>query len=208
MDYKEWLGYIASLIVLISLLMSSVKKLRWINLVGSLTFAVYGFLIEALPVAVMNTGIVGINIYYLFQMYRKNDYFTLTALDKEKAYFDYFMSFYKQDMETFITESYDIKDPELTKFFVLRNTVPAGVFVGKKVKDDEMHIYVDYATPQYRDFKIANYLFEQQKQVFMDLGVKKLSTHPGTEKHQKYLTKMGFVKYEQNNQITFVKELK
>lgn len=62
MDYKEWLGYIASLIVLISLLMSSVKKLRWINLLGSLTFAVYGFLINALPVAVMNAGIVGINI--------------------------------------------------------------------------------------------------------------------------------------------------
>ena len=207
MDFKEWLGYIASLIVLISLLMSSVKKLRWINLVGSLTFAVYGFLIGALPVAVMNTGIIGINIYYLMQMYKKNDYFTLTALDQEKDYFEYFMSFYKKDIETFITESYDLKDPQLTKFFVLRNTVPAGVFIAKKTKDDELHIYVDYATPQYRDFKIADFLFEQQKQVFMDLGIKKLTTHPGTEKHQKYLTKMGFVKIVQNNQTMFIKEI-
>ncbi len=208
MDYKEWLGYIASLIVLISLLMSSVKKLRWINLLGSLTFAVYGFLINALPVAVMNAGIVGINIYYLIQMYRKTDYFTLTSLDREKDYFEHFMSFYQKDMASFITESYDLKDPNLIKLFVLRNTIPAGVFVGKKVSNDILHVYVDYATPQYRDFKIAKYLFEQQKHVFLNLGVQKLTTHPGTEKHQKYLIRMGFNKVEENNQITFVKEFK
>ena len=35
----EWIGYIASLIVLVSLLMSSIKKLRWINLFGALMWA-------------------------------------------------------------------------------------------------------------------------------------------------------------------------
>jgi hypothetical protein len=41
--YLEYIGYVASLIVLISLLMSSVKRLRWINMIGSLIFGAYGF---------------------------------------------------------------------------------------------------------------------------------------------------------------------
>jgi hypothetical protein len=208
MDYKEWLGYLASLIVLISLLMSSVKKLRWINMIGSLTFAVYGFLIDALPVAVMNTGIVAINIYYLVQMYRKNDYFTLTPLDKEKDYFEYFMAFYKEDIKTFITESYDLKDDSLIKLFVLRNTVPAGIFVAKKTSPNQMHVYIDYVTPSYRDFKIGEYLFNTQKKYFVEQGIQSLITHPGTEKHEKYLQKMGFTKKSENNQTLYIKEIK
>ncbi|WP_138417511.1 YgjV family protein [Aquibacillus sediminis] len=69
-DWLEWLGYLASFIVLVSLLMSNILKLRWINLLGSGLFSLYGFLIGALPVGFMNLGIVFINIYYLVQLYR------------------------------------------------------------------------------------------------------------------------------------------
>ncbi|WP_047985647.1 YgjV family protein [Ornithinibacillus californiensis] len=69
-EWLEWLGYLASLIVLISLLMSSIKKLRWINMIGSSLFSLYGFLIGALPVGIMNLGIVFINIYYLVKLSR------------------------------------------------------------------------------------------------------------------------------------------
>ncbi|GGA89890.1 YgjV family protein [Ornithinibacillus halotolerans] len=69
-NWLEWLGYLASLIVLISLLMSSILKLRWINMIGSGLFSLYGFLIGALPVGIMNLGIVFINLYYLVKLYR------------------------------------------------------------------------------------------------------------------------------------------
>ncbi len=72
-NWLEWLGYLASLIVLVSLLMSSIVKLRWINLLGSSLFSLYGFMIGALPVGFMNLGIVFINIYYLIQIYRTNE---------------------------------------------------------------------------------------------------------------------------------------
>ena len=77
-NWLEWLGYLASLIVLISLLMSSIVKLRWINLVGSSLFSLYGFLIGALPVGFMNFGIALINIYYLIQIYRTKENPNLT----------------------------------------------------------------------------------------------------------------------------------
>ncbi|MEL7596968.1 MAG: lactate dehydrogenase [Clostridiaceae bacterium] len=74
-NWLEWLGYLASLIVLISLLMNSILKLRWINLVGSGIFSLYGFLIGALPVGFMNLGIVLINIYHLVKIYHSKEYF-------------------------------------------------------------------------------------------------------------------------------------
>ena len=51
-DIKIWLeimGYTASIIVFFSLLMSSIIKLRWYNLLGASLFSLYGFLIGALP---------------------------------------------------------------------------------------------------------------------------------------------------------------
>lgn len=74
-NWLEWLGYLASLIVLISLLMNSIIKLRWINLLGSSIFSLYGFLIGALPVGFMNLGIVLINIYHLVKIYHSKEYF-------------------------------------------------------------------------------------------------------------------------------------
>lgn len=192
MGITEWIGYLASLIVLISLLMSSVKKLRWINLIGSVIFAVYGVLITAIPVAVMNGGIVAINMYYLYQMYQKKDYFRISKMETSSTYYQEFLNFYKEDINTFFTESYDMNDASLLKIFILRNMQPAGLFVGKKHDDASLEIYLDYVISAYRDFKVGDYLFNQQKSFFTEQGITRLWTHPGTEKHQKYLARMGF----------------
>ncbi len=199
----EWLGYIASLIVLISLLMSSVKRLRWINLGGSLLFAVYGFLIGALPVGIMNAGIVTINIYYLFQMYAKKDYFKLLPI-KDTIYYNHFMNLHITDMRSFMDVENHLEDEKYEKIFILRNTVPAGVVVGMAKDKKTFEILIDYVTPQYRDFKIGMFLYEEQKEYFISQGYQTLITKPGNLKHQKYLKKMGFV--SKDNEY-FIKEI-
>ncbi|PKK98856.1 MAG: hypothetical protein CVV57_05070 [Tenericutes bacterium HGW-Tenericutes-2] len=199
----EWLGYVASLIVLISLLMSSVKRLRWINLAGSLLFAVYGFLIGALPVGFMNAGIVVINVYYLVQMYAKKDYFNLLPI-KDTSYYDHFMNSHITDMRSFMDVENHLKDDKYEKIFILRNTVPAGVVVGIAKDKKTFEILVDYVTPAYRDFKIGKFLYDDQKDYFISQGYQTLITKPGNLKHQKYLKKMGFI--SKDNEY-FYKEL-
>lgn len=65
----EWVGYLASLAVLISFTMKDLTKLRMINGVGCLLFVIYGFLMPTLrvglPIIITNLAILGINIYYL-----------------------------------------------------------------------------------------------------------------------------------------------
>ena len=75
----EWVGYLASVVVAISLMMSNIKKLRWWNLIGAALFVAYGLAIGALPVALVNFFIVLIDAFYLVKLYRVST----VSLDKD-----------------------------------------------------------------------------------------------------------------------------
>jgi hypothetical protein len=188
----DWIGYIASLIVLISLLMSSIKRLRWINLVGALIFGIYGFLIGSIPTGVMNVGIVVIDIYFLAKIYLSKDYFTILPIDEDSEYLKSFIEFYRSEIETLVPV--DTIDPEGAdvKLYVLRNMTPAAVFIGHKLEEGTLEIRLDYAIPQYRDFKLGSFIFDQQKDYFMDRGYTKFVTYGTHKNHVPYLQKMGF----------------
>ena len=68
-SWIEWVGYAASIMIAISLLMTDVIKLRLLNTVGCLLFVIYGFIVGAYPVAVANIAIILINLYHLYKLY-------------------------------------------------------------------------------------------------------------------------------------------
>ena len=63
----EIFGYIGCIFVIISMLMTSVVKLRVINTVGSSISAVYAMIGHSYPLAVDNASLVVINIYNLIK---------------------------------------------------------------------------------------------------------------------------------------------
>ncbi|SCJ97447.1 Uncharacterised protein [uncultured Clostridium sp.] len=64
----EWVGYVASICIAISLLMTDMFKLRIINSIGCILFVIYGFSIKAYPVGGINLFIFFVNIYYIIKM--------------------------------------------------------------------------------------------------------------------------------------------
>ena len=66
----EYVGYLASILIGISMFMKDIVKL--INLSGAILFTVYGFIIKSYPVAIVNLIISFTNIYYLFKMYNND----------------------------------------------------------------------------------------------------------------------------------------
>lgn len=64
----EWVGYAASLFIVVSLTMTSIVKLRIINSIGCLLFIIYGLNLNAYPVVISNALIVMINIYNLYML--------------------------------------------------------------------------------------------------------------------------------------------
>jgi len=196
--FLEWFGYIASLIVLISLLMSSIKRLRWINLVGALMFGFYGFMIGSIPTGMMNLGIVIIDVYYLIKMYRTSEFFRVIPMEKNDEYVRMFMDFYKEDIDLFSNKTYEQVTNSDIKLFVLRNMTPAGVFFADKKSDNNLVINLDYVAPQFRDFKIGNFVFKSQRDYFLSLGYKNFIAETDNPDHIKYVLKMGFVEDQKN----------
>ena len=78
--FKEGVGYAASLIILVSLLMTNVFRLRVINGLGSVLFAVYGWLIGSWPVCAINAVIAGIDGWYLLRSLRVSAIYELSHL--------------------------------------------------------------------------------------------------------------------------------
>ncbi len=66
-EIAEWIGYIATLILLISFTMKNLRSLRIINSIACLLFVVYGVMLSnAWPIIISNAAIFTINFYYLF----------------------------------------------------------------------------------------------------------------------------------------------
>ncbi len=65
MSPAELVGYAASALVVASLAMTSVVRLRLISLVGSLTFVVYGALLGSIPILITNAAIAVLNVWFL-----------------------------------------------------------------------------------------------------------------------------------------------
>ena len=188
----ELIGYLAPILVAISLTMSNIVRLRILNLLGAITFAVYGVLITAWPVAFMNTLIVFINIYYLLQMRNAKEYLKLVTTSADDEYLNYVLSFHREAIAANQPEFQFNPSRDDVCALVLRDTVPAGLFIGSPSASGEMSVKLDFVPPAYRDFKIGAFLFSEKRGFFQALGVSSLRAQPGDAEHAGYLLKMGF----------------
>ena len=95
MSILEIIGYVASVLVALSLMMSSIIRLRWYNLVGALLMSLYGFLLHSYPVGLLNLFIGIVDIYFLVQIYTRKSYFQLLTLDYHSDYLKYFLNVFR-----------------------------------------------------------------------------------------------------------------
>ena len=188
----EVIGYLGSILVAISLMMKSLLRLRIINLIGALFFTLYGILLTAYPVAMVNGIIVCIDIYYLYQMWRQKDFFTFLEVSPNGKYLNAFVEFHKDDIREIIPSYTYHPEDDLLCFFVLRNMMPAGLFIAR-VQGEEAHILLDYVISNYRDFQVARFIFEDNAAFFRQRGIRRFVSDGGSPIHRRYLERMEFM---------------
>jgi hypothetical protein len=190
----EIVGYVGSALIVTAVLMKSILKLRHIGLAGAANFLVYGLMIRAYPIAMVNVVIIGIHLFRLRPLVGKTeDAFTVLHVDPGSRYLRYFLDFYAEEIRGFQPEfSYDPADGKLITVFLLRNLVPAGLFIGKLRPDHSIEVVLDFVIPQYRDFKLGQFLYSPRSGVFADPRCVRAWTEPRTEAHARYLERMGF----------------
>jgi len=202
MEWQEIIGYTGSVLIALSLMMKNIVRLRKVNLFGASTFAIYGLLVNAYPVLVLNSFIALVDIYYLVDIYRKKDAFNLMpVLDPNHPYLNKFLDFYSNDIKKFSPEFNRYKIEEANYYFILRNLVPVGIFIYRVRSLDEAEILLDYAIPDYRDLKNAKYLYYAASEFLKEKGIKNLIAKSEVDKHRDYLKKVGFEEDNENENI-------
>ncbi len=66
--YIELFGYLGSVLVVVSMLMTSITRLRLVNTVGNVISLIYALIIASYPLALMNVCLILINLYYLIKL--------------------------------------------------------------------------------------------------------------------------------------------
>ncbi|MHB2150873.1 GNAT family N-acetyltransferase [Calditrichota bacterium LG25] len=193
MAVYEYIGYAGSVLIAVSLMMKNIYHLRRVNLIGASTFALYGFLVKAYPVVLLNGFIAVVDLYYLIRMNREQDSFRLQPLSKQLSiYFDRFLEFHWSEIKKFFPEC-NPKDFEgAERYLILRNMVPVGLVVLERQDAETIFIKLDYAIPDYRDYKNGRFMVQALSRKFKEEGVKKMVAQSTVASHRKYLKKIGF----------------
>ena len=188
----EQLGILAGIIILVSLLMTSIKWLRYINLGGALLFALYGYLIQAWPVFGLNAGIVIVNLYYLSQMYLAKDFFQFVTFKEDDAIAHTFLENQQADIAQFMAYDETLIKTSTLRFFILRNTQMVGLFLAQPIDRKAMLITLDYVIKPYRDLKNGRMMLAHAKTLWRNEGIQEVIAYAQAPKHERYLSHLGF----------------
>ncbi len=195
----ELIGYIASVILVISMMMSSLVKLRIVNMTGAFLFSVYGFLISAYPVGILNGLIVFVNLYQLYKLFNRNEEFRIIQLPVKGDLVSAFIEHYKKDIKHYQPDfDYDVSTLD-TCVVTLRNMNIAGVVLGVTDEMQSLTIKLDFVIPQYRDTKVGQYLFVLNKQYFKTKGYIRIIATGKNKQHIQYLRGVGFLSLNDDN---------
>ena len=190
----ELIGYLGSLLVIVSMLMTSVVKLRIINTIGSVIFAIYAQLIHSYPTAAMQYCLIIINIVNLIKLLNIKKEYSVVKLNSQEGFVQTFLSQNVNDIKKFFPD-FSMTEKAGEVYFIYSGNTSVGILIGEKSEaDSSLNIFLDYTTPAYRDTSVAKFLFTHlESQGITNFKVADKNLVPA---HEKYLKKMGFVKKE------------
>jgi hypothetical protein len=187
---SELVGYLASALVVASLAMTSVVRLRAISLIGSLTFVVYGALIDSIPIILTNGAIAVLNVWFLARELGGGRDLGAVIVPADSPFLADFLRHHTRDIRTFQPDF----DPALTadlSLVLMRDGLPAGVVRGD-IEGGTLHLTLDYVLKAYRDSRLGHWLFGRGAGVLRGAGVTTVVASGETELHRAYLRRMGF----------------
>lgn len=187
----QLVGYFSTLLILVSFLMTSVVKLRLVNLIGSAIFVVFAFLTKSYPTAIMNVGLCLINIYFLIRLLRARRLTLVLPIELNSAYLEAFLKLYREDVCTYFPDF----DPQTcgadTAYFVYYDMDPVGLTMGVRRPDGALDLCLDYTIPKYRDASVGRFLYPY---LLKEAGFTALEFRQVSDKHEAYLKKVGFLR--------------
>ncbi|MFT6344088.1 MAG: hypothetical protein ACJAWQ_001154 [Paraglaciecola sp.] len=190
----EIFGYCASLIIAFSLTRSSIIKLRWYNLFGASCFCVYGIIISAYPVAVLNGVIALTNIFFLTRLLLNvENQFSILQVSRPSNYVDFFLEYHRQDIKRLFPRFMKVAAvPARKYFFLTERTEVVGMLSGFEESEDVFIVDFDFVIPAYRDCRLGHFTIGHGQQLSKIYGYGQIVALADSIEHEIYLTTIGF----------------
>lgn len=206
----EAVGYLGSALLIVSMTRTSILKLRLFGLVGSVFFLAYSLLIKAYPIAVVNVVIASVHIFFLRQLLSKKiEFFKILEVLPESKYLEYFLEFHADEIASFQPGFVYRPESGQIRAFILRDLVPAGLFIGRACRDHSVEVQLDFVIPQYRDFRVGEFVYSKRSGLFRDPQCTRAWSRFGHSSHNEYLERMGFeLTSDGDGEPYFVKDLR
>jgi len=189
---QELVGYLGSVLVIVSLAMTSVVRLRMISLAGSLAFLVYGTLIGSVPIVGTNLAIVALNIWFLWRELGGGRDLGAVIVPTDSPFLLDFLDHHEAEIKSFQPEY----DPSATMGFAMvltRDGLPAGTILGRR-DEATLDITLDFVLRAYRDSRLGRWIYGPGARVFRAAGVTRLTAAATLESHSSYLVRVGFTR--------------
>ncbi|MBS1736888.1 MAG: hypothetical protein JSS98_09855 [Bacteroidetes bacterium] len=200
------IGYSASALLAISLMVNNDLKFRWVNAGGCLFFIIYGGFIGAWPIIVTNSLLLAINIFYLLKIYTSHEDFELIEFQGTERLVKKFLTFYAADIHNYFPDfKHEINEDQLN-FVILRDLVIANIFIATLQPDGSAIIRLNYTVSKYRDYKVGTFIFKKDRKFLISKKINELVYESVANKnHLHFLKKMGFMQSEINKSSYFLK---
>lgn len=191
----ELVGYLASALVVTSLTMTSVVRLRLFSLAGSVTFFSYGLLIDAPPIIITNVAIMIINVWFLRKEFAKgSDHgidLGVSHIRADSPFLHDFVAFHLDDIHNFQPNFAIPQGDDAVTLLLTRDGLPAGMVMGRRF-GTTLKIDLDYVLSPYRDSRFGHWLYSDGAEVFRADGYTTLVSSGSSDTHRKYLESVGF----------------
>ncbi|WJG08508.1 hypothetical protein [Aliiglaciecola sp. LCG003] len=190
----EIFGYCASAIIAYSLTRSSIIKLRWFNLFGASSFCVYGIIIGAAPVAILNGFIAITNVVYLRKMLlQAEQHFSVLEVSMPSNYVDFFLDYHRQEVSELFPRFFKrINQPDRQFYFMMENTEVVGLLSGYPTGDNNFMVDFDFVIPAYRDCRLGQFVLGEGQQLKKVSEYQHILAKADSVDHEDYLMQLGF----------------
>ncbi len=193
----EAIGWIGSILVVVSLTQARVLRFRWMNLAGSVAATGYNAIIGVWPFAAMNAAIAIIDIYWLLRLYREAKdpaVYEVVSVAPDDPFLQHLLAVHADDISThqpgFAEQCVD-PDPELSTLLLVRGDEAVGVVAVRNAGDGVGVIELDWVKPRFRDFTPGQFVYRDSG-ALPAAGFSRVTVTPHAATDTEYLSKTGF----------------
>jgi hypothetical protein len=189
----EIFGYCASAVIAYSLTRSSLVKLRWFNLFGASSFCLYGIIINAYPVAILNGFIALTNVFFLRRLLLHTEQqFSILKVARPSNYVDFFLEYHQGEIKhLFPRFMRSAAGEHRDYFFLTERTEVVGMLSGYLKEPGVFVVDFDFVIPAYRDCRLGHFTLGHGQELKKKFGFEQVVALADSVEHEQYLSKVG-----------------